>query len=69
MATGFTVKLVTPFPTSKRLVLVTNHHVLPTIEAALRCTAYFDRVAGEGHAEPCSSLFDTGTCKTSQAGC
>ena len=40
--------------------------MLPTIEAALRCTVYFDRVAGEGHAEPGRTLFDTGTWKTCQ---
>ena len=66
MATGFITKLVIPFPTSECLVLVANHHVLPTIEAALRCTVYFDRVAGEGQVEPGSTLFDTGTWKTCQ---
>ena len=69
MATGFLVELVTPFPASKRVVLVTNHHVLPTIEAALRCIVYFDRVADEGYAEPGSTLFNTGTWKTCQVGC
>ena len=68
MATGFTVKHVIPFPASECVVLVTSHHVLPAIEAALRCTVSFDRVAGEGHAEPGSTLFDTGTWKTCQVG-
>ena len=52
MATGFTAKLVIPLPASKCVVLVANHHVLLTIEAALRCTVCFDRVAGEGQVEP-----------------
>ena len=52
MATGFIDKLVILLPASECVVLVANHHVLPTIRAALRCTVCFDRVAGESHVEP-----------------
>ena len=69
MGTGFIAKLVTPFPAMECVVFVTNHHVLPSVEAAMRCIVYFDRVAGEGHAEPGSTLFDTGTWKTCQVSC
>ena len=59
---------MTPFPPVECVVFVTNHHVLPSIEAAKKCTVYFDKVVGEGHTVPGSTLFDTGTWKTCQVG-
>ena len=50
----------------EHVVLVTNNHVLPSTEAAMRCVVYFDRVTGDGHAELGSTLFDTGTWRTCQ---
>ena len=67
--TGFIAKLVTPFPAMECVVLVTNNHVLPSIEAAMRSNVYFDRVAGEGHVVSGSKLFDTAIWKTCQVGC
>ena len=67
--TGFIAKLVPTFPAKECVVLVTNNHVLSSIEAAKRSNVYFDRVAGEGHVVPGSKLFDTAIWKTCQVGC
>ena len=67
--TGFIAKLVAPFPAKECLVLVTNNHVLSSIEAAMNSNIYFDRVADEGYVVPGNKLFDTTIWKTCLVGC